>query len=64
MTGSDGWWTDLWRQLQQVEVTSDDGVKAPVTVDGKDGIVIGNPPVGTAARGRMLQRFKLRLARS
>jgi hypothetical protein len=46
------------------------GIKAPVTVDGEDGIVIGNPPIelGTAEPGGVrrpgvLARLPARLRR-
>jgi hypothetical protein len=55
MGGNDGWGSDLWKQLQQVKVTRDDGIKAPVSADGKDGIVVGRPG--------LFRRLKLRIAR-
>jgi hypothetical protein len=64
-----GFGTPLWRQLQQVKVTRNDGIQAPVTADGEHGIVIGNPPIElTAAEpegvrrpgvlSRLLARFR------
>jgi len=42
---SKGFGSPLWRQLQQVKVTRNDGIQAPVTADGEHGIVIGDPPL-------------------
>jgi hypothetical protein len=35
----------LWTQLQKVELTKDGTLRAPVSADGEDGIVIGDPPL-------------------
>jgi hypothetical protein len=40
-----GFENPLWTQLQQIKVTREGGVQAPVKANGTDGIVIGDPPL-------------------
>jgi hypothetical protein len=52
MAGNDGWGCSIWKQMQQVRVTRNDGIQAPIRANGKDGIRIG-----------VVKRLKLFIAR-
>lgn len=40
-----GFENPLWKQIQKIELTSDGTLKLPVKANGKDGIVMGDPPL-------------------
>jgi hypothetical protein len=40
-----GFENPLWKQIQQIKVTREGGIQAPVKANGTDGIVIGDPPL-------------------
>lgn len=69
MSGHKGFGTDLWKQMQKVRIDRDGTYRAPVKANGRDGIVIGDPPLDplgirrSAPTPRLLHRLKLRLAR-
>lgn len=45
-----GFGSDLWKQMQKVRIDKDGTFRAPVTADGKEGIVIGDPPLDPLGR--------------
>lgn len=67
MAGNDGWGSSIWKQMQQVKVTREGGIQAPVRANGKDGIQVGNPPLDPIgrqpSRPGLLTRLKLLIAR-
>jgi hypothetical protein len=55
----------LWDQMKKVRIDRDGTFRAPVKADGKDGIVIGDPPLGVPPKearrgliGRLLARLR------
>lgn len=42
---------DLWKNIQSVRVTRDDGIQVPVRTDGEEGIRLGLDATGAQAKG-------------
>jgi len=65
-----GFENPLWKQIQQIKVTREGGIQAPVKANGTDGIVIGDPPLfvtppapeSVSRKPGLLARLRQRLA--
>lgn len=70
MSGNSGFGSELWKQMQKVRIDRDGTFRAPVKANGKDGIVIGDPPLDPLGMRRaspvpaLLHRLKVRIART
>lgn len=45
-----GFENPIWKQIQKIELESDGTMTLPVKANGKDGVVIGDPPLGVPPR--------------
>lgn len=53
----------IWEQMQKIKLTREGGLEAPVKANGKDGIVIGDPPLAVPPRATARERGAGALAR-